>query len=102
VTTTVLAKAIKELSQRRALTGLYHLSADSIDKWTLLSEFNGLLGNPVQIVPDESLVIDRSLDSTRLRAASGWSAPPWNEMLGTLAAEVPAYDELRAHSSSMS
>lgn len=102
VTTAVLAKAIGAFASRNDLTGLYHLSADPIDKHTLLSKLNAMLGGPVRIAPDAVFAIDRSLDSSRLRQASGWQPPTWDTMLAALAAEVPAYDALRVQISSIS
>jgi dTDP-4-dehydrorhamnose reductase len=42
----------------------------------------------VTIVPDDAVVCDRSLDSTRFRKAFGYSPPTWDFMLDELATEI--------------
>ena len=72
-----------------ALTGLYHVSVDPIDKYTLLARLAGFLGWDVDITPSDDVVIDRSLDSTRFRERTGWTPPTWDALLAQLAAEYP-------------
>ena len=71
------------------LAGLYHLSAEPIDKYTLLTKLATALGWDMDITPSADLVINRSLDSARFRERTGWTPPSWNEMLKLLAAEAP-------------
>jgi dTDP-4-dehydrorhamnose reductase len=66
---------------RLALTGLYHLAAEPITKFDLLGHVAETYRMAVQITPDDSLVIDRSLDSTRFRAATGYVPPTWHELV---------------------
>jgi dTDP-4-dehydrorhamnose reductase len=68
--------------------GLYHVATDPIDKFTLLQMLNDRLGHPVEIVPDDAFVCDRSLDGSRFRADFGYSAPSWGRMLDELAAQI--------------
>jgi dTDP-4-dehydrorhamnose reductase len=63
------------------LRGLYHVSAEPIDKYTLLQQVAQAYGKAIQIQPDERVAIDRSLDSTRFRAATGYAPPPWPELI---------------------
>ena len=49
----------------------------------------------MEIEPDDSLVIDRSLDSSRFRGETGWTPPAWETMLADLAADPTPYEELR-------
>lgn len=50
-----------------SLTGLYHLSGDPIDKYSLLNLVSEIYGKNIEINEDKSIEIDRSLDSSRLR-----------------------------------
>ena len=59
------------------LHGLYHLSADPIDKLQLLQLVGQVYGRETEIVDDQSLVIDRSLDSSRFREATGFKPESW-------------------------
>ena len=63
------------------LYGLYHLSVDPINKHDLLSLVRDIYGKQIKIIPDDSLVIDRSLDSTRFRQATGFVPKPWPELV---------------------
>lgn len=64
--------------------GLYHVSSDPISKFDLLRLIKGKLGLAIEIVPDETVQIDRSLDSTRFRNEFNYSPPTWQEMVEEL------------------
>jgi dTDP-4-dehydrorhamnose reductase len=66
------------------LSGLYHVSADAIDKYSLLNIISEVYGKEISIVPDDTLTIDRSLDSTRFRVATGFEPPAWRELVTTM------------------
>ena len=63
------------------LTGLYHLSVDRIDKFTLLSMIKEVYGKGANIENYRDFSIDRSLDSSRLRAEVGFEPPSWLELI---------------------
>jgi dTDP-4-dehydrorhamnose reductase len=63
------------------LHGLYHLSVDPISKFDLLSLVAKVYSKDIDIIPDDSLIVDRSLDSSRFRAATGFSPKPWPELI---------------------
>lgn len=63
------------------LRGLYHLSVDPINKYDLLRLVAETYGKDITILPDEELVIDRSLDSTRFRNATGFTSKTWPELI---------------------
>jgi dTDP-4-dehydrorhamnose reductase len=65
----------------RQLHGLYHVSVDPIDKYNLLTLVAEVYGKDIEIVPDDHVVIDRSLDSTLFRRASGYTPPTWRELI---------------------
>jgi dTDP-4-dehydrorhamnose reductase len=64
-----------------ALRGVYHVSAEPIDKLSLLQLVARQYGKTIEIVADDQVVIDRSLDSQRFRAATGYAPPPWPELV---------------------
>jgi len=68
--------------------GIFHASSAPISKFDLLSGLERRLKLGVTIVPDDSVVCDRSLDSTRFRAAFGYTPPAWDSMLDELAADI--------------
>jgi len=69
------------------LSGLWHLSAKPIDKFTLLAKLAEKLGWDVDLTSSDELVIDRSLDSSRFRERTGWAPQGWDAMLEALARE---------------
>ncbi len=88
LTTRALTEVVRDVVMPDAsLSGLWHVSAEPIDKYTLLTKLAGFLGWDVDIAPAATPVIDRSLDSTRFRERTGWSPAGWDEMLGRLARE---------------
>lgn len=66
------------------LHGLYHLSADPINKFDLLSLVAKIYGKRIDIIPDENYVIDRSLNSDRLRRLTGFMPYSWDVMVNKM------------------
>ena len=63
------------------LTGGYHLSADPISKFHLLSLVASVYQKNIMIKEDNGFVINRSLDSARFRKATGYIAPSWESLI---------------------
>lgn len=59
------------------LHGVYHVSAAPINKYDLLNLVARVYGKTIDIMPDDTFTIDRSLDSNRFRLATGYDAPEW-------------------------
>jgi len=80
--TVELARVIRDyvLSQPE-LRGVYHVSAAPISKYDLLTLVAKTYGRTTQIVPDDNVVIDRSLDSLRFRQATGYEPPVWLDLV---------------------
>lgn len=66
------------------LHGLYHLSAGPINKYELLRLVAAEYGKQIEIQADDSVIIDRSLDSSRFRQATGFEPAPWPELIKTM------------------
>jgi dTDP-4-dehydrorhamnose reductase len=80
--TVELARVIRDhVLPHPELHGLYHVSAAPIDKYTLLKLVAKAYGRDIGITPNDRLVIDRSLDSGRFRAATGYAPPAWPELV---------------------
>lgn len=83
--TVVLARVVRDvIAPRSELRGLYHVAAQPISKFDLLRLVADVYGKRIDIVPNDSLVIDRSLDPARFGAATGYSAPAWEDMIRTM------------------
>ena len=83
--TVELARVIRDqVLPRPDLHGLYHLSAAPIDKHSVLGLVAERYGHAIEIQPDERVVINRSLDSTRFRATTGYTPPAWPELVARM------------------
>lgn len=63
------------------ISGLYHLSVEPIDKFSLLSLVAEVYSKDISINESTQLVIDRSLDSNSLRQIIDFSPPSWRELI---------------------
>ena len=80
--TVEIARIIRDfVIPRPELYGVYHVSAEPINKFELLSLVAKTYGKNIEIQSDERLVIDRSLDSSRFRDATGFMPKSWPEMV---------------------
>ena len=63
------------------LYGLYHVSAQPISKLHLLELVARIYDKQIDIMPDQQLQIDRSLDSSRFKSAVEYTPPDWPELI---------------------
>ncbi len=63
------------------LTGLYHVAAKPISKYDLLNLIAEVYGKRIDILPDDKLVIDRSLNAYRFNSATGYEPPDWPQLI---------------------
>ena len=63
------------------LHGVHHVSAESINKFDLLMLISDVYGKKIDIATDDHFIIDRSLDSSRFREATGYQPQPWPELV---------------------
>lgn len=73
------------------LVGLYHLSAEPIDKFSLLNIVNQVYNHQLKIEKCESFTIDRSLDSSLLRKTTGFMPLSWYDMIERMRQEYEEY-----------
>lgn len=89
LTTLEIGRVIKSvLSQHTSARGLYHVSSDPIDKFSLLSILRSKLNLRIEVEPDELFETDKSLNSERFRTEFGYAPPTWDKMLEELARQV--------------
>ena len=94
LTTQALTEVVRDVVMPdESLSGLWHVSVEPIDKYTLLTMLAEKLGWEVEITPVDDPVIDRSLDSSRFRERTGWAPPGWDELLAELATSRCARDK---------
>lgn len=69
---------------RPELSGVYHVAAQPISKHDLLKLIADIYGKSIEVVPDDKLVIDRSLNAGRFQEATGYLAPSWPELIKSM------------------
>jgi dTDP-4-dehydrorhamnose reductase len=75
------------------LEGLFHVSSNPISKLDLLSRLRDALGwQDIRIVPDASVVCNRSLSSEAFQRTTGWRPVAWDEMIARVAMERAMYE----------
>lgn len=80
--TFVLAQIIRDIVIPRVdLSGVYHVAAQPISKYELLKLIASVYGKTIEIIPVDQLTINRSLNAERFRAATGYVAPSWPELI---------------------
>ena len=85
-TTHELARVIENvLLLHKDLGGLWQVSSNPINKYDLLSIAKPAFGWEGEIVPDDTFVCDRSLDSTKFRKKTGYQPPSWQDMIEEMA-----------------
>ena len=82
LTTVELARVVADyVLPNPQLTGLYHISVDPISKHDLLGRIAETYGKKITVVADDAVAIDRSLDSTRFRRATGYAPDDWTGLV---------------------
>ena len=80
--TVVLAQIVRDVViPRTDLSGLYHVASKPISKYDLLRLVADVYEKVIEIIPDDKLVIDRSLNADRFRDATGYIAPGWPKLI---------------------
>ncbi len=80
--TVELARVIQDVVLPRPdMCGLYHVAAESINKYDLLKMVAKVYGKNIEIMPDDSFVIDRSLNMDHFKGETGYVAPVWPELI---------------------
>jgi dTDP-4-dehydrorhamnose reductase len=85
LTTLEFSKVVRMLVERHPEAhGLYHVASQPIDKFSLLMAIKDALDLPVEIVPDDSVVVDRSLDGSLFNQTYDYNPPSWDRMVTEL------------------
>ena len=85
-TTAEMARIVRTvLISHQDLSGTLQVSSERITKYDLLILMRQAYGIDVEIVPDDTVAIDRSLDSTRFRRLTGYVPPSWPQMIAEMA-----------------
>jgi len=75
------------------LSGLFHVSSEPIAKYDLLKLIKERSPFEIEIEEDREFSIDRSLDSTKFRDATGFAPLRWSEMVDRMFSDPTPYDK---------
>jgi len=80
--TVEIAKIIEQfVIPNPQIKGVYHLSAEPINKFDLLNLLADQYAKDIEIIPNIVFNIDRSLDSTKFQIDTGFRPKPWKTMI---------------------
>jgi len=78
VPTVTFARMIRDIViPNPNLNGLFHVASSRISKFDLLSLIARVYQKDITIQADDSVVLDRSLDATKVFEATGYQPPDW-------------------------
>ena len=82
LTTLELSKVIlKYILNNDSLNGIFHISNVPISKFDLLNLVSRIYKKSIIISPDDSLIVDRSLNSKKFIKQTGYIPPSWEKMI---------------------
>ncbi len=89
LTTLEISRVILKIIESNIdLCGVYHLSANEISKFDLVSLINERYDLNIDIVEESQFKCDRRLNSDRFRAATGYNPPEWREMIREMSEDI--------------
>jgi dTDP-4-dehydrorhamnose reductase len=96
LTTTALSNILDRIiSERKILSGVWHIASNPISKFELLQRIACAGNLQIEIEPDEEFICDRSLNGRAFAAETGINTPDWDEMITGLASEIQQYEHYR-------
>jgi len=94
--TIVFAKVLKHIIVNYPdLWGLYHVASNPISKYMLLNMINDRMDLDVKINKDTVYRCFRDLNAWKFKEVTGYSSPPWREMIDELVDDVKQYSKWR-------
>lgn len=95
-TTNALADIIaKIITENKNLQGIWHVASEPISKFDLLTLVKKVYDLHIEIRPDDTVVVDRSLNADRFCRATDFVPPSWRDMIEQMYKDHTSYSELR-------
>ena len=96
ITTLEMSRVVVDIIRNHShLYGLYNVSGQKISKYDLLEKIRNHFDVDIDVVADDSVVCDRSLDSSEFRKITGYEPPEWDAALKELAEVAATYNALK-------
>ncbi len=91
-----LAKIIADIiTKHQDLSGIYHISADPISKYRLLTLIKEKMRLDIEIKEYPEFYCDRSLDSTLFRDKTGFKPLSWDKLISEFTEDAVQYQQWR-------
>ncbi len=91
-TTAAMAKIIARIIQQHpALSGLYQIASQPIDKYSLLKKLQKAFNLDIDLLAFDDFYCDRSLNGSRFNQTTGFQPPSWDAMIEELVKEDAFY-----------
>jgi dTDP-4-dehydrorhamnose reductase len=95
LTTLALSQIFKNhIFPNPKLNGVYHVSSEPISKYDILEMTRDLFKLEIEIIPEEQMKVNRSLDSQKFRKETGHIPTPWPEMIKDLLVDDKFYQQI--------
>lgn len=83
--TIVLAEIIHDyVISNPALSGIYHIAASPISKFDLLNLVAETYSKSIEIIKNEKVTVDRSLNADKFKRATGYQPPTWPALINKM------------------
>ncbi len=80
--TVELSRVVRDIVLNRPeLSGLFHVASHPVSKFELLCIVRDVYGKQIEIVPDPSVSIDRSLNAGLFQRITGYQSPTWPQLV---------------------
>lgn len=84
-TTLELSRIIAQYVLRDpSLSGLFHIASSSISKLAILRLLADAYEHHIEIIDDDEVILDRTLDGSRFATRTGYVAPAWLPMIAAM------------------
>lgn len=95
-TTLELSNIIVDIIKNHSdLSGLYHLSSETVNKYSLLKMIKDAMKLDLDLVPYPDFVVDRTLNSELFREITGFKPKPMIKQIEEFAEDAKMYSEWR-------
>ena len=90
----VVREVIRVLEKFPELSGVYHVSSETITKYEIMQKLNAKFNLNIQIEKNNEHISDKSLDCALYQKATGFIKPNWDQMIDDLFADRRFYERL--------
>ena len=83
--TVILSEIIRDfIIPNSKLNGIYHIASKPISKCKLLTLINKEYGLNINLITNNKIKINRSLNADRFKAATGYVSPDWKDLIRSM------------------